>query len=278
MPDSCAASGSRASGRSPHLGCAAEGWAAGSGPIFVSVVAAGVTSAEPSALVMGQLCWCAPGLQHPLAARVSRHKRGVPLGGHVMWRRACHRAAGRGVSNPPQPAPAHAQLPPLPPTRACCHRTLAPLAGIGDALTERRPQNVYGSRQRHRTGRHPCLGAGGAGRVPCRSPRVPLLPRRFDRRRLPPGKRLRAEEPGPPGRAFDGEINEPRSTWALVAAGPASLPPTAAGAGGFQTPLPFGHPSPSPASVSPTILVWGGTPGPRRLGPAGFSLTRPHSF
>uniref|UniRef100_A0A8B9NCR6 Ion transport domain-containing protein n=1 Tax=Accipiter nisus TaxID=211598 RepID=A0A8B9NCR6_9AVES len=41
-----------------------------------------------------------------------------------------------GCLEPPQPAPAHAQLPPLPPTRACCHRALAPLAGIGDALTE----------------------------------------------------------------------------------------------------------------------------------------------
>lgn len=46
------------------------------------------------------------------------------------------------------------------------------------------------------------------------------------------------------------------------------LPPAR---GGSQTPLPFGHPTgPSPASVSPTSLVWGGPQAPAGSAQLGF--------
>lgn len=278
MPDSCAASGSRASGRSPHLGCAAEGWAAGSGPIFVSVVAAGVTSAEPSALVMGQLCWCAPGLQHPLAARVSRHKRGVPLGGHVTWRRACHRAAGRGVSNPPSlPQPmlsSHRCHPPAPAATAPWHHWL----GSGMRLPNADPKMRMGPGSG--TARDGILAWEPAGPGGCR---VGLPGSRCCRGALiaAGSRRARGFVPRSRGRRVAplmGKLMSRGARGRWWQPGPRLCRQPLPARGGSKPPLPFGHPSPSPASVSPTSLVWGGTPGPRRLGPAGFSLTRPHSF
>lgn len=222
----------------------------------------------------------APGGCVVLAARTGC-EMGVPLHGHIMqdtlW--GCR----TGGLDPPQPLLGRhrcRRLPGMLPTavvpvpwgRVWARGTRSPNADP-EAQAGAGGGTARGRRRR------PCSGAGGARRVPCRSPRVPLSPRRFDRCRLPPGERLRAEAPGLPGRAFDGEINELRSTWALVAAElrvAATARRRCRGAPG--PPSPLGAPPAPLLPRFPQAACSGGTPGPRGLVPAGFSLTRPHSF